>query len=303
MVCLGFSLQAAEPVKQPWYTPLKDIKAGPGRFDLGFNLRVRYEYLDNFNILHYGTGTADDVLLLRARLSADYRLTGQAHTFVEFQHARYWLSDLALSDFGRSCTYYDEFDLRQAYLEWKQIGESPFGVKLGRQILLYADRRLFAPAEWGNVGNYWWDAAKLCYETDPIALDVIYGQRVLTGPKDWNFDHWPHHMGAVYARVKQLPVTLDVFYVIKHDWSGNAKGESGTGNETRHTFGLFPSGPLAMAGTMVCSLPGWRTSCPGRSRAFCWQQNSWQPSHATGSAAAAAFSRRHCFSVVCAGCL
>ena len=156
LACLGCVAQAAKPVDQPWYSPLKDIEAGPGKLDLGLNVRARYEYLDNFNILHYGTGTEDDVLLFRTRLSADYKFTEQAHTFVEFQDARYWLSDLALSDFGRSCTYFDEFDLRQAYLEWRHIGESPFGVKLGRQIMLYADRRCSRPpngATWATTGG------------------------------------------------------------------------------------------------------------------------------------------------------
>lgn len=236
------------PSAKPWYSPLKNIEAGPGKLDIGLNVRTRYEYLDNFNILHYGTGADDDVLLFRTRLSADYRFTEQAHTFVEFQDARYWLSDLALSDFGQSSSYYDEFDLRQAYLEWQHIGESPIGAKLGRQILLYGDRRVFAPAEWGNVGNYWWDSAKLYYDTDAVQVDVLYAQRVLSEPKDWNFDHWPYHVGAVYARVKRLPVTLDAFYVVKHDWSGNVRGESGTGNEMRHTFGLFSERPAG---------PGW----------------------------------------------
>jgi len=246
LACLALSVKAAEtvsPPAQPWYSPLKNIEAGPGKLDIGLNVRSRYEYLDNFSILHYGTGADDDVLLLRTRLSFDYRFTEQAHTFVEFQDARYWLNDLSISDFGESCSYFDEFDLRQAYLEWKHMGESAFGVKVGRQILLYGDRRLFAPAEWGNVGNYWWDAGKLTYDTDLVQVDAFYAQRVFSEPKDWNFEHWPYHVGAVYARVKQLPVALDAFYVVKYDWSGNVLRESGTGNETRHTFGLFSERP------------------------------------------------------------
>ena len=231
------------PVVKPWYFPLKNINAGPGNLDIGFNVRARYESLDNFNILHYGSGLDDDVLLLRIRLSMDYRFTENAHTFVEFQDARYWLNRLAPSDFGRSCSYYDRFDLRQAYFEWQRIGDSPFGVKLGRQILLYGDRRLFAPAEWGNVGNYWWDGAKLYFNTDLLQVDFFYAQRVLSEPERWNFDHWPYHVGGIYAHINQLPVTLDAFYVIKHDWSGNARGESGAGRETRHTFGLFSELP------------------------------------------------------------
>jgi hypothetical protein len=235
----SLTADSAPPLTKPWYSPLKDIEVGPGQLDIGFNVRTRYEYLDNFSILQYGTGADDDVLLLRTRLSADYRFTEQAHALVEFQDARYWLNRLDLSDFGQSSSYFDEFDLRQAYLEWEHIGESPFGLKVGRQIMFYGDRRVFAPAEWGNVGNYWWDAAKLYYHTDPVRVDAFYAQRVLSEPKNWNFDHWPYHVGAVYARMKQLPVTLDAFYVVKHDWSGNSLGESGPGNETRHTFGLF----------------------------------------------------------------
>jgi hypothetical protein len=34
-------------------------------------------------------------------------------------------------------------------------------------------------------------------------------------------------------------MALDAFYVVKRDWSGNSRGESGPGNETRHSFGLF----------------------------------------------------------------
>lgn len=242
--------------RPPGSVPLKDLKLGPGKLDLGLNVRTRYEHLDNFDILHYGTAADDDVLLLRTRLNADYRLTPLANTFVEFQDARYWLSDLTLEDFGRSSPYFDEFDLRQAYLEWKRVADSPFGLKVGRQILLYGDRRLFAPAEWGNVGNYWWDGAKLYWDTDALQVDAFYAQRVLSEPKDRNFDHWPYHVAAVYGRLRRLPVTLDGFYVLKHDWSGNVHGETGTGNETRHTFGLFSERPAGQGWDYGCFAAG-----------------------------------------------
>jgi hypothetical protein len=227
---------------EPWYAPLKNIEIGPGKLDIGFYLRARYERLDNFSIQHYGVAD-DDVLLYRSRLSLDYRLENRAHAFVEFQDARYALNRLELSDFSGPCSYRDDFDLRQAYVEWQRIGESPFGLKLGRQIFQYADRRLFAPADWGNVGNYWWDAAKLTFDTRATQVDAIYAQRVLSEPTEWNFDHWQYHVGAVYARIKQLPVTLDTFYVIKNTWGDDVTSEHGTGNETRHTFGFFSERP------------------------------------------------------------
>jgi len=226
-----------------WYAPLKGIPLGPGKLDVGFDQRVRYESLDNFSILHYGAED-DDVLLSRTRLSLDYRLNGGMHTFVEIQDARYWLNRLDVSDFPGSCSYLDQADLRQAFLEWQHIGDGPLGFKLGRQIITYGDRRVFAPAEWGNVGNYWWDAVKLYWDTAAVAVDALYAQRVLSEPYDWNFDHYPWDVGAVYARVKGLPVVLDAFYVIKHDRSGQSPGERGRGEETRHTIGLFSQRPI-----------------------------------------------------------
>ena len=226
----------------PWYDPLKNIGIGPGKLDIGFYLRTRYEKVDGFNILHYGTSDPN-LLLLRTRLSLDYRLEESAHAFVEFQDARYWLSRLALSDFSGSCSFLDDLDLRQAYFEWQRIGDSPLGVKLGRQIITYADRRLFAPAEWGNVGNYWWDATKFYYQTGAAQVDAFYARRVLSEPHDWNLGHYPWHVGAIYLRLKRLPVTLDAFYVVKHDDSGAVRGEAGSGDETRHTLGLFSERP------------------------------------------------------------
>jgi len=239
---LNEDICAEEPPPHAWYAPLKDIALGPGKVDVQFSERVRYEYLHNFSILRYGEED-DDVLLLRTRLGLDYRLDDRTHVFVEAQDARYTLNRLDVADFPGSCSYLDQADLRQAFVEIRRIGDSPLGLKAGRQILLYGDRRVFAPAEWGNVGNYWWDAVKLSLDMPSAQIDVLYGQRVLSEPYDLNFDHYPWHVGAVYARFGKGPTTFDAFYVIKHDWSGACQGESGTGDETRHTLGFLMDRP------------------------------------------------------------
>jgi len=246
-VLVGFawfvSAAAAPPSASPAHPPWKDIAVGGGRIDVGLNLRARYESLENFTIRSYDAGRSDDVVLLRARLSGDLRGAAGTRGFVELQDARYSRSRLALADFGQSSSYYDAFDLWQAYFEWKTAGAEGFGVKLGRQILLYGDRRVFAPAEWGNVGNYWWDGVKFSLHRETVQVDAFYAQRVLSEPKRWNFDHHPYHVAGVYARWRGLPVTLDAFYVVKDDWSGRLRGERGPGDETRHTFGLFSERP------------------------------------------------------------
>ncbi len=194
------SQDAVKAPAKDWYSLLKDIPAGPGKLDIGFDLRTRYEYTDNFDVRRYGTETSDNLLLLRTRLNLDYKFTDQAHVFVEFQDARYWLSDLNRSLWTENCPFYDEFDLRQAFLEWKHIGDSPFGFKAGRQSISYADRLVFGPGEWGNVGRYWWDAARLCYTTEPVQVDLLYGQRIISEPTHWNDEHYPFQMFAAYAQ-------------------------------------------------------------------------------------------------------
>lgn len=246
--CTAPRTPAAEPVSSApqGSPPLKNVSIGPGKLDVGLNFRTRYEVFDNFNTLHYDEAD-DDLLLLRTRLSLGYRLAEANRFFVEFQDARYTLNRMKRGDFALSCPYYDPFDLRQAWWEWRQMGGSPWSFKAGRQSLLYADRRLFAPAEWGNVGNYWWDGAVLKFERPAISVEAFYAQRVLSEPERWNFRHHPYHVGGLYVRWRQLAVPVDTFYVIKHDWSGGVAGESGQGNEIRHTFGVFSERPEGQA--------------------------------------------------------
>ncbi len=42
----------------------------------------------------------------------------------------------------------------------------------------YSDNRIWGPGEWGNVGRYTWDAAKLIVETDLAEVHGIFANRV-----------------------------------------------------------------------------------------------------------------------------
>ena len=140
---------------------LTGISLGPGKLDLGGSLRFRYEYFDNYNVKKYGTGQRDDVLLTRVRINVGYTLPQKLKVFVQLQDARFFLSSLDKDDFGPSCPYLNELDLRQAFIQWREIGRSPLGFKIGRQTISYGDYRIFGPGDWGNVGRYTWDAGKI----------------------------------------------------------------------------------------------------------------------------------------------
>jgi hypothetical protein len=234
---------------------LTGIHLGPGELDLGGSLRYRYEYQDNFNVQKYGTNQTDDVLLMRTRIFLRYRLPQKAKVFVQFQDARYALNRLTRDDFGQSCPYWNELDLRQAFMEWNQIGGSPLGFKVGRQVISYGDYRIFGPGDWGNVGRYTWDAGRVLVQTSFLDVDVFTGQRILYLKDSFDDEHYPYKVYAAYGQIKAIPQhKLDLFYIVKRDSDDTTKGEKGVGDLLVQTAGFYGKGKwnrLDYAGTFA----------------------------------------------------
>jgi len=226
-----------------WPALPKDVALGPGHLDIGLEERLRYEYTDDFNVRGYGTGEGDHLLLVRTRLSLDYRLPENAHVFVQLQDSRFFLSDLEDQPRARSNSLYNACDVKQAYAEWQTILGTPVGLKIGRQSISYADGRVFGPGEWGNVGRYWWDAVKLTLDWERVQVDLLYGQRLMTEQDSWDDDHFPFRMSGIYARWKGLPMALETFWLQRFSTHGDLVGEDGrTGHEKRHTVGVVWDG-------------------------------------------------------------
>ena len=215
----------------------------PGEFPrLNFSgsVRLRYEGLDNFEIRKYGIDDEDNLLLTRLRLSSELLLKKNVRAFVELQDARFWSEKLNLNDFPPACPYENRLDLRQAFLETKYLWDSPWGFKLGRQAISYADNRIWGPGDWGNTGRYLWDGAKFYYYTDAIMLDAIAAERVLPNALKFDGSHYPYQAYGLYASLPGLkPLTLQPFWVFKHDENDTYKGESGTGDLNRQTLGAY----------------------------------------------------------------
>ena len=172
--------QAKKPY---WSDPLKNIPVGPYELDISGSVRLRFEHSDDFNIQRYAdqrrpTLSRDGFLLHRSRLDFNLRFSEHANFYTQFQDARLYDSDLAKSDFTLGCPYWNSFGLRQAYLEWRQINNTAFGVKLGRQSIFYGDNRIWGPGEWGNVGRYTWDAVKLIAEAKSAEVHFLFARRV-----------------------------------------------------------------------------------------------------------------------------
>ena len=225
---------------------LTNIGVGPGKLDLGGNLRYRYESFDNYNIKTYGTEKSDKALLTRVRLNVAYRLPYQIKFFAQLQDARYFLSSLDIDDFGPSCPYLNFLDLRQAFMQMKQIGGTPMGFKFGRQTIHYGDNRIFGPGDWGNVGRYTWDAGKILIQTQSVEVDVFGAQRILYLKDAFDDEHYPYKVYAAYGRIKSIPKNkLDFFYIVKYDSDKTTQGQSGLGKLLVNTAGFYGKGKWA----------------------------------------------------------
>ena len=255
LVLAGWTLAGAPGAEKPkkpknphWSDALKSIPVGPLSLDIGGSVRLRYEYQNDFNIQRYADETRsgfrkDHFLLQRLRLNFDLHFDEDAHLFAQLQDARAHGSNFRRDDFASGCPYWNPMDLRQAYLEWRHIGGSPFGLKVGRQAIFYADNRIWGPGEWGNVGRYTWDAVKLIADTDFATVDLLFANRVAYAPH--SFDEHNHRLDAfgAYATIKKLPCKLDLFWVGKRtrpDMVVNAKGD--TVALDTHTVGFHVDG-------------------------------------------------------------
>ncbi len=217
-----FAQETAEEVNS-WNEMLKDIEIGPGVLDISGSIRLRTELFDNFTIKGYGfvkNGEVvenDGMLLERIRLEFDYHLQENLNFYVQFQDSHYWFSDLKLGDFGNVCPYENPIDLKKAYIDWRKIGDSPFGFRFGRQAIAYRDNRVWGPGDWGNTGRYTWDSLKFYIDTEWVDTELFYAQRVISDKDHFDDDYFDFDAYGLYSQIKQLPFDLDFFYILKAD--------------------------------------------------------------------------------------
>jgi len=215
--------------------------AAEEKLTFGADIRLRYEFLNNFNQLYYGDepgrGAGNDGFLLgRLRFGFDYRPSSKVHLAFWMQHSDAWDNSLADGAF-----YNKKFDLEHnpnkdrwelwdSYLEIKEVLDLPLAIKGGRQRIFYADNRVFGPGEWGNSGRWIWDAVKLSWNFKGGFVDAYYGRTQLHEPNEFSLNHRHGFESAgVYSHFtlpeKFFKITLEPFFMTKKDNHNRYKGE------------------------------------------------------------------------------
>ena len=235
--------ERAEGRPTQWPERLKNIPLGPGALDVTLSIRFRYEFLDNYDTKRYDSGRDEELGLSRVRLNLDYHVGDDFRAFLQVQDSHFDLSHFGVGDFAPTCPYQNHADIKQGYVQWTHLGGTPLGFKVGRQTLAYGDKRVFCPGDWGNVGRYTWDAAKLIWDCECLTLDVFFARRVQWEARHFDNEHFGFRVLGAYAQIKRLPFKLEPFWVYRYDEKGTARSELGRiGDERRASIGFHVDG-------------------------------------------------------------
>ena len=197
--------------------PLKGIPLGFAYLDIGGGLRLRGQFQENFNIKKYAQGN-DGFGEERLRLEYSLRFMDDINFLVQLQDAHVGGLKFTKDDFFPPySSYVNPFDVRQMYGEYRNIANTPLGVKFGRQTIFYGDNRIFGPAEWCNVGRYFWDGIKFLLSTKYCTMDLFTAKQVISDPYDLDTKHSDAIMGGLYSAVTFFNPAIDLFYALKLD--------------------------------------------------------------------------------------
>jgi len=200
------------------------------------NYRLRYEFYNNYNILKSKYKSQQSFLLSRLRINTHLNFYKNFSIHIQFQDSE--IIDSPVSDKyyeNKNNPYHDPFDINELYLEYKM--NKNLKIKLGRQSLLFGDRRIFGPGDWGNTGRYRWDALRIIYNNKIAETNFTIGRYIYHNPHIWpNKTYNGVTAIALYSSFKNTP--LEFFWIYKADTSGKVKGEKETGNSYTHFVGL-----------------------------------------------------------------
>ena len=154
-----------------------------------FQERLRGEWRDNCYDFDSSTDalTDDEWLLQRVRLGIRFDASPWLRVYAEGQDTREFFSDRP-SDYGKLGAEGDDtFDLRQGYVEVGPSTGSYF--RIGRQTLVYGDKRLISSGEWGN-GSRTFDAIKFHLQRSDWWLDAFAASLVALKDGRFNQSDW-----------------------------------------------------------------------------------------------------------------
>lgn len=187
-------------------------------------------------------GVDDAYALSRLRLNLDLTPTPWFHAFIQGQDSR----ALGIDPTHITGTVKDVFDLRQAYIEFRNGERGWIRLRAGRQEMQFGAQRLVGARDWSNTAQVF-DGMRLTLGSDGKRVDVFTSSVVVNYPTSFN-DHlggMSFH-GAYGSLTRLVPRAILEPYVF---WktAPTVKSEEGKlGNESLFTPGFRWVGSLPL---------------------------------------------------------
>lgn len=182
--------------------------------------RVRGEWRENnFDFDDDSNSLTDDEWLVqRLRLGLLWEPAPWFRLMVEGQDTREFFSDRPNEVGKLGAEGDDAFDLRQGYLEVGQADS--LSLRVGRQVLVYGDKRLISSGEWGNPSRVF-DAVKLHLQRPNWWLDAFVSSVVQIEDGRFNRSDWINSetdrdqlFGGLYFGTNAFPIQTTEAYLL-----------------------------------------------------------------------------------------
>jgi hypothetical protein len=176
-------------------SPAAQINKGlPSWLIFGGDYRSRFE---GYSGGSYKPNTTDAYLLSRLKLDLTIRPAAWMKFFIEGMDAR------ALEKTPAVPTYQNTWDIRQAYIELGDTEKDIFGLRVGRQELMYGDQRLIGVSAWTNTERNF-DAVRGTARYKGYRLDLFAASIVNPVTGTWDHHLQGNNLHGAYAGIDKL---------------------------------------------------------------------------------------------------
>lgn len=206
--------------------------------ELGGNIRIRGNY---YNLDSLGKAS---FIEQRTRLNVKADFTQEVSAFIEFDSYDIWGEDfrswyICGNDFRGG----DNIDLYQAYIEAKNMWDTPLSMRVGRQELALGNQFLVGV---NDVSSMYYglsfDALRLTFANDVVSVDAIAAKLAETFG---DFGDDDVDLYAVYGSYLGIEdVTLDAYWMFIRDDQGFFGNLVGGTTVDVHTIGLRGAGVI-----------------------------------------------------------
>jgi len=116
------------------------------------------------------------------------------------------------------------FEIYDLFFEYKSLLMDSLTIKAGRQKIYFGDKRIFGPGEWGNTGNWTWDAVKFTYSSNNHFVSAFVGGTKIHDPQKIAipFTQTEFWGAGIYAHYQfSNIINIEPFYAYKTEGSAD----------------------------------------------------------------------------------